>query len=98
MELLFMYKLQINATTIHGVLKLMMMMGWVTALDGVNGALLHGEFHNREQIYMKVPQGWEAYYSNTALLELLKFVCGLKQSVMAFWEELLRCIKHVEME
>ncbi len=48
-----------NATTIRIVLTLMFMAGWVATVVDVKGAFLHGEFHNGEEIYMKVLQGWK---------------------------------------
>merc|ERR1712127_842330 len=62
------------------------------------GAFLHGEFHNGKEIYTEVPQGWEGYYSNTAVLKLLKCIYELKQAAMAFWVELLKCMKDMGMK
>ncbi len=50
-----------NATTIHIVLTLMLMAGWVATVVDIKGDFLHVESHNGEEIYMKVPQGWEGY-------------------------------------
>ncbi len=60
------------------------MTGWVAKVVDVKGAFLHGEFNNVKEIYMKVPQGWEGYNSNTAVLKLIKCIYGLKQAAMAF--------------
>ncbi len=38
----------------------------------------------------------EDYYSKTAVLKLLKFIHRLKQAAMAFWVELLKCMKDVK--
>ncbi len=56
----------------------------------VKGAFLCGNFENNEEIYMKVPQGFERFYSENAVLLLLKTIYGLKQAAMAFWKELLK--------
>ncbi len=74
----------INVTTTRIVLTLMLLAGWVGTVVDVKGAFLHGEFHNGKEIYMKVPQGWKRYYSNMAVLKLLKCIYGLKQVAMAF--------------
>ncbi len=56
----------------------MLMARWVTKVVNIKGAFMRGEFDNEEEIYMKVPQGWEDYYSNTSILKLLKCIYGLK--------------------
>ena len=78
-----------NARTICIILTLMLIAGWVAAVVNEKGSFLRGEFHNGEEIYMKVPQGWEGYCSNSAVLKLLKCIYGLKQAAMVFLVELL---------
>ncbi len=51
-----------NAITICVVLTLMLMLGWIATVVDVKGAFLCGEFQKGEEIYSKVPQGWEGYY------------------------------------
>ena len=87
-----------NATTIRIVLVRMLLARWIAQVIDVKGESLHGEFNKGEEIYMKVPEGWESYYPETAVLKLLKCIYGLKQAAMAFWTELLRCMKHMEMK
>ena len=46
----------------------------------VKGAFLNGEFHDGEEIYMKVPQGFEKYDEDNVVLKLNKTIYGLKLS------------------
>ena len=55
----------------------------ITVVD-IKGAFLHGKFCDGEEIYMKVPQGWEDCYSNLAALKLLKCIYRLKQAKMKY--------------
>ena len=87
-----------NSTTIRIVLTLMVMAGYAASVVDVKGAFLHGEFTDGEVIYMKVPQGFEQYYSETAVLKLNRCLYGLKQSAMAFWKQLLLCMKDLDMK
>ena len=64
----------------------------------VKGAFLHGKFEDGEEIYMKIPEGWEHHYNHDVVLKLLKTLYGLKQAAMAFWRELLKCMKSMHMK
>ena len=44
---------------------------------------------------IKVPQGFEKYYDENVVLLLLMEIYGTKQAAMAFWRELLKCMKHM---
>ncbi len=48
-------------------------------------------------IYMKVPCGFEKLYPDNVVLKLKKCIYGLKQALMAFWQQLLLCMKSMEM-
>ena len=74
------------------------MARWIAQVVDVKGVFLHGVFKDGEEIYMKVPAGWESYYPETAVLKLLKCIYGLKQAAMAFWAELLCCMKDMQMD
>lgn len=87
-----------NAATIRIVLTLMLMAGWIGNVVDVKGAFLHGEFNEGEEIYMKVPQGWEHHYSSTKVLRLRRCLYGLRQAAMAFWKQLLQCMKSMKMK
>ncbi len=63
----------------------------------VMGTFLHGEFKDDKVIYMKVPGGLEKFYPDDVVLKLKKCIYGLKQAVMAFWCELLLCMKSMGM-
>ena len=47
---------------------------------------------------MKIPQGWEKYYSSESVLKLRRCIYGLKQDAMDFWCKLLKCMKHMKMK
>ncbi len=46
---------------------------------------------------MKVPHGFEKFYPYDVVLKLKKCIYGLKQAVMAFWHQLLLCMKCMGM-
>ena len=74
------------------------MAGLLACILDIDGAFLLGEFENGEQIYMRVPQGWEKYYPEGTILLLLKTIYGLKQAAMAFWRKLVRAITKMKMK
>jgi hypothetical protein len=55
----------------------------------VKGAFLHGEFKDKENIYIKIPLGFEGFYPSDTVLLLKKMLYGLKQAAMAFYRKLL---------
>ena len=71
------------------VLTILLMSGWVAHIVDVNGAFLLGEFRENEHIYMKVPKGFERFYSSDVLLYLRKTLYGVKNAAKAFWRLLL---------
>jgi hypothetical protein len=74
------------------VLVLMIMAGWVGEILDIQGAFLHGEFDQGEEIHMEVPQGFEKHYDPMYyVLLLLKTIYGLKQSAFQFWKTILLC-------
>ncbi len=79
------------------MLILMVMGDWQGWIVDIMGAFLHGEFKGGKIIYMKVPHGFEKYYPDDVVLKLKKCIYGLKQAVMAFWRQLLLCMKSMEM-
>ena len=56
--------------TIRIVFVMMLLAGWTARVVDVKGAFLHGGFENDEKIFMKIPKGFEKYYSKTAVLRL----------------------------
>ena len=74
---------------------LMVMADWKSYLMDVNGAFLKGEFKEHEQIYMKIPQGFEEYYEKDTTLLLQKTIYRLKQAACAFWRELVQSFTYM---
>jgi hypothetical protein len=79
------------------VLILMIMADWQGQIVEVKGAFLHGESEDGKVIYMKVPPGFEKFYLDDLVLKLKKCIYGLKQVMMAFWHQLLLCMKSMKM-
>jgi hypothetical protein len=86
-----------NAGTIQIVLILMIMADWQGQIVDLKGTFLHGEFKDGEVIYMKVLHGFEKFYPDDMVLKLKKCIYGLKQALMAFWRQLLLCMKTMGM-
>jgi hypothetical protein len=81
-----------NEMVIRIVLVLMIMVGWVGEIHDVQGAFLHGEFDQGEEIHTEVHQGFEKHYDLMYyVLLLLKTIYGLKQSAFQFWKAILLC-------
>jgi hypothetical protein len=86
-----------NASTVQIVLILMIMAGWQGQIMDVKGTFLHGEFKDGELINMKVSRGFEKFYPDDMVLKMKKCIYGLKQPAMAFWRQLLLCMKSMGM-
>jgi hypothetical protein len=86
-----------NVGTIQILLILMIMANWQGEIVDMKGMFLHEEFEDSELIYMKVPRGFEKFYPDDVVLKLKKCIYGLKQSAMAFWHQLLLCMKSMGM-
>ena len=70
------------------------MAGWKGLIDDVQGAFLKGELNQEtEHMAMKVPQGFGHYYDKNVALWLLMAIYGTEQAAMAFWCELLTCMR-----
>jgi hypothetical protein len=78
-----------NSATIRIVLTLMIMASMLAHVVDVKGAFLHGEFEDKEIIYMKIPQGFEKHFPGESVLLLLKCLYGLMQAAKALWRQLL---------
>ncbi len=57
--------------TVCIVLTIMLAAEWMALVVDIKGALLHGEFKDSGEIYMKVTQGWKKHYSPNSVLKLL---------------------------
>ena len=79
----------VNDITICIVMTLMVMARWYGHLLDVRGAFLQGTFEPGEQIHMEIPQGFEKCCPKNVVLLLLRTICGLKNSAMAFWRKML---------
>eukprot|EP00957_Ditylum_brightwellii_P165130 12572661-Ditylum_brightwellii.AAC.1 len=85
-----------NDTFVHTVMVLALMAGWTGLINNVQGAFLKGTLDQEtEKMPMKVPQGFEHHYEKNVVLWLLMAIYGTKQAAMAFWRELLRCMRHM---
>ena len=83
-----------NNVSVRIVFVLALMAGWIGKISDVKGAFLKGELdHEKEPMYMHVPEGFEEFYGNDELLKLLRAIYGMKQAAMAFWKELLKCMR-----
>ena len=74
---------------VHIVLTMLLMSGCAAHIVDVNGAFLLGEFKENEHIYMKIPKGFEKFYSSDVLLYLRKTLYGVKNAAKAYWQLLL---------
>ena len=79
----------VHDIAVHIVLTILLMSGWAAHIVDVNGAFLLGEFRENEHIYMKIPKGFEQFYSPDVLLYLCKTLYGVKNAAKAFWRLLL---------
>jgi hypothetical protein len=85
-----------NDITIRMMLVLMLMAGWTGYLVDVKGAFLHGEFENNEEIYTKIPEGFEKYWDPKVWAwKLTKTIYGMKQAAMCFWREILKAMNYM---
>ena len=75
--------------TMQIVLAIMLMGSMHAHLVDVNGAFLLGEFKLEEEIFKKIPCGFEKYYSPGVLLFLKWTLYGVKNAAKAFWKPLL---------
>ena len=87
-----------NVVTIKILLVSMCISGGEASVVNVKRAFLHGKFQGGEEIYMEIPEGWRDHYPKNAVLRLKKTLYGLNQAAMAFWRELLRCMKSMDMK
>ncbi len=51
--------------------------GGIAHVVDIKGAFLHGEFNNREKIYIKIPLGFDEFYDDNTVLLLKKCFYGL---------------------
>jgi hypothetical protein len=82
-----------NETSIRIIMVLMVMANWAAHVIDVQGAFLNGRFDAGEELYLRVPEGFEDLYPSTTVLKLRRTIYGLKQAAYAFWIELLKAFE-----
>ena len=88
----------VHDMTIRVCLTLMIMSSWTAWLLDVSGAFLNGRFGNGEEIYMRVPQGFERFYPTNVLLLLLRTIYGTKQGAIQYWRETQKAFKYLKYQ
>ena len=79
------------------VMVLALMANWDGKISDVKGAFLKGSLDpSQERMFMHIPQGFEEYYEKDEVLELHKAIYGTKKAAMAFWRELLACMRYIK--
>jgi hypothetical protein len=63
-----------NAMTIRIAISIMLMQGGIAHVVDVKGAFLYGESKNGKKIYIKIPLGFEKFYSSNTVLLLKKML------------------------
>jgi len=61
----------------------------------IQGAFLHGEFSDDENLFMESPEGFKDTCPANTVLLLLRTIYGLKQAAKAFWKFLLGLMKSI---
>jgi hypothetical protein len=86
----------VNDVTIRIALCIMVMAAWTAHIMDVHGAFLKGKLNAGEVIFMTVPQGFEKYYPEDAILLMLRTIYGLKQAAIALWRETLKAFNYMQ--
>jgi hypothetical protein len=71
---------------------------WKAQVIDVKGAFLKRQFIDGEDLYLRIPQGFENYYDKNDVLQFKLTIYGLKQVPFAFWKELLQAFKNVRFK
>jgi Reverse transcriptase (RNA-dependent DNA polymerase) len=69
-----------------------MLAGWKGYVVDAKGAFLNGRFDKGEELFLKIPQGFEQFYKELQVLKLNRTIYCLKQAAQAFWTELTRAL------
>ena len=79
-----------NDVSIRMTFRIALMAGWIGYIIDVKGAFLHGEFENGEQIYTKIPEGFEQFWDPIVYVWLLqKKVLWIDTGSSVILEELI---------
>jgi len=76
----------------------MILNHWKAHVIDVQGAFLNGRFSENEELYLKIPEGFERYYEKNNVLKLNRTIYGLKQAANAFWKELLNAFSNMNFK
>jgi len=71
------------------------MANWAIHVVDIQGAFLHGELNDDENLFMEIPEGFKESYPANKILLLLRTIYGLKQAAKAFWKFLLALMKSI---
>ncbi len=75
-------------TSICMVLTIMEVAGYAARVIDVKAAFLKGELENNEEIYIKIPKGFEKFYpKQDSWLQIKKPIYGLKQSGLYYYKK-----------
>ncbi len=73
-------------TSTRMVLTIMAVAGYKARVIGVKAEFLNGELKNKEEIYMKIHEGFEKFYpKQDSWLQIKKPIFGLKQSGLYYY-------------
>ena len=61
----------------------------------VEGAFLQGEFDDGEELYIKVPDGWEEFYPGDVVLKVNVPIYGMKHAGSCFYKTFVKGVNHV---
>jgi hypothetical protein len=78
-----------NELTIKIVLSLLTLANWKAQVIDVKGAFLKGRFSDEEELYLRIPQGFENYYDKDNVLQLKRMIYGLKKIGISFFERVI---------
>ena len=83
-----------NAVTVRIVLTLFAMNpSWIAELVDIKGAFLQGKFVDGEEMYIKIPDGFERFYGKDEVLKLHVPIYGTKQAASCFYMTMVEEIK-----
>ena len=74
-----------NDCSVRIVMVLALMARWHGHIVDVKGGFLNGHLdHEKEKMYLGIPEGFERFYPARVILLLLKAIHGTKQAAMDF--------------
>ena len=85
----------VSEVSIRVILTLALMANWAIHVVDIQGAFLHGEFNDDENLFMEIPEGFKESCPTDKVLLLLRTIYGLKQAAKAFWKFLLKLMESI---